>query len=235
MWKNFAQAIALLSVAMLSALYSSSLAPDGRIVAAGGLAMLALALAIWVGIRFVPRLAANVEWDWLPFRSRYRITREGGIYFGGVVIVVFAAINTNNNLLYMVLAALLAVLLLSGFLSSVNFRSLKVELRVPSHCFAGERFPISLKIQNQKTMFPSFSLNVENIDDAGFLFQPFYDACVRAQSQILHPGEAMLQYRGRYEIRSVKILSGYPFGFFQKGKEFAVNTECICYPEIIPQ
>ena len=235
MWKNFARALALLAVAMLSALYSSSVARDGRIVSAAVSATLALVIAIWVGIRFVPRLAANVEWDWLPFLSHYRITREGWIYFGGVIIVVFAAINTNNNLLYMVLAALMAVLLLSGFLSGVNFRSLKVDLRVPSHCYAGERFPISLQIRNQKMMFPSFSLSLENIDEAGFLFQPFYDACVRAQSQSLHPGEAMLKYRGRYEIRNVKILSGYPFGFFLKGKEFAIDTECICYPEIIPQ
>ncbi len=235
MWKNFITSIGLLSIAMLSALYSSSVARDGRMWAAGTSAIAALAIAIWVGIRFVPRLAANVEWDWLPFFSQYHVTREGWIYFGGLIVVVFAAINTNNNLLYMVLSALMAVLLLSGFLSGVNFRLLKVELRIPPHCFAGESFPISLQIQNRKTLFPSFSMSVEHIDESGFLFQSFYVAWVRAHGQAFQPAEAMLRYRGRYEIRKIKILSRYPFGFFLKGKEYPVNTECVCYPEIIPQ
>jgi uncharacterized protein (DUF58 family) len=234
-WKNFATAIGLLAIAMLSALYSSSVARGGRMVQAAASATLALVIAIWVGIRFVPRLAANVEWDWLPFRSQYHVTREGWIYLGGVVIVVFAAVNTNNNLLYMVLSALIAVLLLSGFLSALNFRRLRIDLRVPPHCFAGQPFPISIQVRNNKLMFPSFSLNVENTDRSGLLFQPFFAACVRAQEQTDHNGEATLQYRGRYEVRSVKILSGYPFGFFQKGKECAVNSTCLCYPEILPQ
>jgi uncharacterized protein (DUF58 family) len=235
MWKNFMTSIGLLTIAMLSALYSSSVARDGRIVAAGLSALIALGIAIWVGIRFVPRLAANVEWDWLPFLSQYHVTREGWIYFGGLVVVIFAAINTNNNLLYMVLSALMAVLLLSGFLSGVNFRWLRIDLRIPPHCFAGESFPISLQIRNQKTIFPSFSLSVEQIDKDSFLFKSFYLACVRAQSQTFQAGDAMFRFRGRYEIKKVRILSRYPFGFFLKSKEYDAEAECICYPEIIPQ
>ena len=125
----------------------------------GGL--IALIIAIWVGIRFVPRLAADVDWEWLPFFSHYQVTREGWIYFAAVTVVVFAAINTSNNLLYMVLSALLAVLLLSGFLSGLNFRFLRIDVRIPRHCFAGEPFPISFQIRNEKRVFPSFSLNIE--------------------------------------------------------------------------
>lgn len=235
MWKNFVTSIGLLSIALLAALYSSSVARDGRIAAAALSAILALGIAIWVGIRFVPRLAANVEWDWLPFHTQYHVTREGWIYFSGLIIVVFAAINTNNNLLYMVLSALIAVLLLSGFLSAMNFRRLKIDLRIPPHCFAGEAFPISLQIQNRKAIFPTFSLSVEQIDESGFLFHTFYVACVRAGAQAFQPGEATLKWRGRYTIKKVKILSRYPFGFFLKGKQFDVGAECICYPEIIPQ
>src|SRR5262249_21316571 len=103
MWKNFLQAIALLTVAMMSALYSSSVGSDGRIIAAGVSAAIALAISIWVGLRFVPRLAQGVDWHWLPFLSRYKVTQEGWVYFGAIAIVILAAINTSNNLLYMVL------------------------------------------------------------------------------------------------------------------------------------
>src|SRR6516165_5733664 len=116
MWKNFMSAIGLLAIALMAALYSSSAGRDGRVAAAAISAFIALGLAVWVGIKFVPRLASNVDWEWLPFFSHYHVTREGWIYFGAVTVVVFAAINTANNLLYMVLATLLAVLVLSGFL-----------------------------------------------------------------------------------------------------------------------
>ncbi len=235
MWKTFGSAIGLLTIALLFALYSSGVARNGRMVAAGLSAILALSISVWVAVRFVPRLASSVEWSWLPFLTQYHVTREGWIYFGSVIVVIFAAINTNNNLLYMVLSALIAVLLLSGIFSGVNFRLLQAELRVPPYAYAGESFPISLQIRNQKAVSPSFSLNIETIDDTGFLFQPFYVACVRPKSQAFNNGEAMLRYRGHYQIRKVKVQSRYPFGFFLKARDYAVKAECICYPEIIPQ
>src|SRR5262249_55925748 len=154
--------------------YSSSAARDGRMVPAGISALIALGIAIWVAIRFVPRLASNVEWDWLPFISQYKVTREGWIYFGAVTVGVFAAINTANNLLYMVLSALLAVIVLSGFLSAINFRFLRMEARLPERCFAGEPFPVSFVIENEKRVFPSFSLHIEPNDDNEFHFATFY-------------------------------------------------------------
>src|SRR5215468_9790837 len=134
MWKHFMASIGLLTIAMVAALYSSSAGREGRVPAAAISAFLALGIAVWVAIRFVPRLASHVDWQWLPFFSHYHVTREGWIYFGAITIVVFAAINTANNLLYMVLSALLAVLSLSGFLSSLNYRSVRIVVRIPTHC-----------------------------------------------------------------------------------------------------
>jgi len=142
MWKSFTSSIGLLTIAMMAALYSSNASRDGRILGSAVSAFFALAIAVWVAFRFVPRLARGVDWNWLPFLTHYQVTREGWLYFGAIMVVVFAAVNTANNLLYMVLSALLAVLLLSGFLSALNFRFLKMTARVPSHCFAGEPFTI---------------------------------------------------------------------------------------------
>jgi uncharacterized protein (DUF58 family) len=235
MWKNFSTSIGLLTIAMMAALYSSSAGRDGRLAPAGISALIALAIAIWVAIRFVPRLAASVEWDWLPFFSQYKVTREGWIYFGAITVVVFAAINTSNNLLYMVLSALLAVLLLSGFLSGLNFRYIRVEARIPTHCFASEPFPISFLIENEKRVFPSFSLHIEPSDENAFRFASFYTAVVRADQHLVQSGEAMIARRGRYVMEKVKAVSRYPFGFFEKHRNYRVQAECICYPEIIPQ
>jgi uncharacterized protein (DUF58 family) len=235
MWKNFSTSIGLLTIAMMAALYSSSMGRDGRVLAAGISALIALSIALWVGFRFVPRLAASVDWDWLPFFSRYHVTREGWIYFAAVTVVVFAAINTSNNLLYMVLSALLAVLLLSGFLSGLNFRYLRLDIRIPSHCFAGEPFPISIQVHNEKRVFPSFSLNFEAPEESAFQFSTFYIPMVRAQRHVPQAGQAMLTRRGRYVMNQIRSASRYPFGFFVKNRKYRVEGECICYPQILPQ
>lgn len=227
--------IGLLTIAMMAALYSSSATRDGRMLASGISATIALVIAVWVGIRFVPRLAASVDWDWLPFFSHHQITREGWIYFGAVTVVVFAAINTNNNLLYMVLSALLAVLLLSGFLSGLNFRYLRAEVRIPSHCFAGEPFPVSIQVRNQKRLFPTFSIHLDSPAESAFRFPTFYIPVVRALNHTRVSGQAMLARRGRYTMSELTVSSRYPFGFFLKDGDCRLQAECICYPEIIPQ
>src|SRR4029077_1451337 len=159
---------------------------------------------------------------------------EDWMYFGAVTVVVFAAINTANNLLYMVLSALLAVLLLSGFLSGLNFRFLKILVRVPSHCFAGEPFPISIQISNEKRMFPSFSILFEPAYGSAFHFSSFYVPVVRSLASTPQMGQAMITRRGRFSMKQVQASSRYPFGFFLKKRTYPAEAECICYPEIIP-
>src|SRR5712691_11567181 len=191
MWKNFGTSIGLLTIAMMAALYSSGAGRDGRVFAAAISAFVALGIAVWVAFRFVPRLAAGVDWQWMSFLTHYQVTREGWLYFAAVIVVVFAAINTANNLLYMVLSALLAVMLLSGFMSALNFRFLKISARIPSHCFAGEPFPISIQVHNHKHVFPTFSLLLAPMDDSAFRFSPLYLPVVRGQKQTSELGQAM--------------------------------------------
>jgi len=235
MWKSFLSSIGLLTIAMLSALYSSNATRDGLILASAVSAFIALGIAIWVALKFVPRLAKGVEWDWIPFSTHDHVTKEGWLYFGALIIVVFAAVNTANNLLYMVLSALLSVLLLSGFLSALNLRLLKVTARMPTHCFAREPFPISIQVHNLKQLFPTFSLQLEPVEQSPFRFSSFYVPLVRHDKHSSDPGQAVIARRGRYVLQKIKASSRYPFGFFLKDLDFPVDAECTCYPEIIPQ
>ena len=233
MWKNFSASIGLLAVALISALYSSSAGRDGRVLAAAISAFLALGIAIGVAIKFVPRLASHVDWEWLPFLSNYHVTREGWMYFATVTIVVFAAINTANNLLYMVLSALLAVLVLSGFLSALNFRFVRTVVRIPSHCYAGEPFAITVQAHNDKRVFPTLSISFEPAENSAFQFSSFYVPLIRGLDHSSQTGQALLPKRGHYALRHVKASSRYPFGFFVKDRNCVAEAECVCYPEIL--
>jgi hypothetical protein len=234
MWKHFMASIGLLAIAMMAALYSSNATRNGNALGAGVSAVAALMIAIAVAIKFVPRLASHVDWHWLPFLSHYHITREGWIYFGAVGVVVFAAINTSNNLLYIVLSALLAVLILSGFLSALNFRSVGTAIRIPSHCYAGEPFPITVQVRNEKTVFPTFAISFEPPKDSPFRFSSFYIPMIRGLEDVSQTEHAMLARRGRFRLHQVKGSSRYPFGFFLKNRNYPVEAECISYPEILP-
>ena len=60
MVKTFTTAIGLLGIALMAALYSSSMGRDGRVLAAGISALIALSIALWVGFRFVPRIKVEL-------------------------------------------------------------------------------------------------------------------------------------------------------------------------------
>jgi uncharacterized protein (DUF58 family) len=229
MWKSFLKSMGMLALAMLAAIYSTTTARSGDMSTAVVAAVISLAIAAWVGIRFVPQLARGVDWGWLPFLTQYKITREGGIFVGALLVVTSAAINTSNNLLYMVLSALLAVIILSGLLSATNFKYLEMELVLPARAFAGETVPVSVRVRNHRRVFPAFSLQTE--PPGGGL----YFAVVQPHAAVMHTGETRFARRGRYNIEKLRTASRFPFGFFSKSRSYSVATECICYPEILPQ
>ena len=223
----------MLCLALVAALYSNTSARNGQVLPAILGAVLALAVALWVSWRLVPRLAASVEWDWLPFLTQFRPTREGWVYVGSTLVVGATAFNTSNNLLYMILSALVAILLLSVFLSGVNFRSLTVTASVPAECFARQPFPMTITLANRKKIFPTFSIRVRSGAGSPFRFTSFYSPVARAGGAESRSPESACNRRGRHVIREVQIESRYPFGFFLKGGSYPVSGECIAFPEII--
>jgi len=228
MWKSFLKSMGMLALAMMAALYSTSTARSGDMSTAVVAALVSLAIAAWVGIRFVPQLARGVDWGWLPVLTQYKITREGGIFVGALLVVTSAAINTSNNLLYMVLSALLAVVVLSGLLSATNFKYLEMELLLPSRAYTGQAVPLSVRIRNRRRFFPAFSLQTEPPGDR------LYFSVIEPQRTVVHSSETRFTRRGRYTIDKLRTASRFPFGFFSKSRSYPVDTECICYPEILP-
>ena len=98
----------------------------------------ALVVAAWVAITLVPVLAKRTPLRWIGYKTEYRATREGWVYFSGIVIVALAALNTGNNLLFLILACLIAVIVMSGVLSSITLTGVEMRLDLPDHIFAGQ-------------------------------------------------------------------------------------------------
>jgi hypothetical protein len=207
----------------MAALYSSSAARDERVICDLGTSGVGHCP---VGrLSFVPRLVRRGR-DWVL--SSPNITSRARVdLFHAVTIVIFACINTSNNLCYGAVGAP-GRLLLSGFLSALNFRFVDFDIRVPATCFAGAAFPFSVQIKNRKRVFPTFSLRAGSLKDGVLKFEPFFFPVVHADGQTAQSGEAAFERRGRYNIKELKVSSRYPFGFFTKGRDYDVESECVC-------
>src|SRR5947209_8171574 len=136
-WVKFLLALVGLALAFAAALFSTVSRDAGNQWATVVLASTSLLLATLVGLVTVPYLARRVAFERLRESFDYEVTRAGVVYVLLTLVIGIAALNTGNNLLYIVVAAMLAAILVSGVVSAVVLRSLKLDARLPDHLFAG--------------------------------------------------------------------------------------------------
>jgi len=238
-WRSFALAMITLAVALMVALYSASLAEEGRLWIASIAAAVALGLAGWVAIAIVPKLARRTSLHWLVYQVNYKITREGLIYLALVSVLVLAAVNTGNNLLFMVLACLLAGILISGVLSRVVLTGLELKLELPEHIFAEQPIVAAVELANQKRMWPSFSLRVvgeskSKKTSSQILTKPVYFPYIPHQSSARQRVELLFPRRGVYRQDTFGIRTKFPFGFLEKTRRVESQLEVVVYPHVAP-
>jgi len=228
-----------LSAALLLALYSGAAAELGQIWVASTAALIALAIAGWVGITLVPVLAKRTPLRWIGTRMEYRITREGWIYLGGILLVALAALNTGNNLLFLILASLIAIVLMSGILSSITLSGVGMRLELPEHIFAGQTVRAIVEVENEKLTLPSFSLRVEAVKPkdgppAAILNTPVYFPFLPKHDRIQQVVPMTFSRRGVYHQEAFRIATRFPFGFLQKSRRLDLKTEALVYPSVEP-
>jgi uncharacterized protein (DUF58 family) len=250
-WRSFAIAVVALACALVLALYSSVAAEDGRIWAAGMLALMALAVAGWVAFTVVPALARRTPLQWLAYRMDYRLTREGVVYLAGIFIVALAAVNTGNNLLFITLACLLAGILISGIISHVVLSGVELRLDLPEHIFAGQPVLALAELINHKQMLPSFSLRLvapraanrkreaEKSEPAKknageILTTPVYFPYLPRQQRARQGVELLFPHRGIYRQDALGLQTRFPFGFLEKTRQVESSMEAVVYPSVAP-
>ena len=159
-WVRFLLAIVGLALAFATALFSTVAGESGSVWGAVILASAALLLAAFVGLTTVPYLARRVVASRVREAMDYDVTRAGMIYILISVVIGIAALNTGNNLLYVIVAAMLSAILVSGFSSALVLRSLKLDVHLPEHVFAGRPMLARLRLSNASSWLASFSVRV---------------------------------------------------------------------------
>ncbi|MBI3646076.1 MAG: DUF58 domain-containing protein, partial [Acidobacteriales bacterium] len=244
-WRNFFVAMVALAMALALALYSTAATETGHLWIAGGAALAALALSIWVGVTIVPALARRTPLRWLAYHIDYKLTKEGVVYVIGVFVIALAALNTGNNLLFMVLASMLAGIIVSGILSSIVLTGIGLKLELPEHIFAEKPVLATLAIENEKLTLPSFSLRVEAApgkipagkmpaDAEQILTRPVYFPFIPKKRAAQQQVELTFPRRGVYQQDALGISTKFPFGFLKKTRRVDSTMEVVVYPRVEP-
>ena len=168
-----------------------------------------------------------------PWRRHLRVTREGKWFILVTLGVGVAAFNTGNNLLYLVLGFMLSLIVLSGILSELVLRRVRVQRRLPGRWFAQATRPVELVVHNDKARTPSLSLQVEELAE-GTAAPSCYVLKVAPKSMQAASYRLTPTRRGPLRFIGLRVATRYPFGIFEKRRFVELRDEALIYPALLP-
>jgi len=197
-----------------------------------------------------PPRSDAARWRSLPWRDKLRaylrpprrlkFTSVGKWFFWITVAVGAAAVNSGNNLLYLVLGAQLALIVVSGFLSEAMLRGITVERWLPDRAAAGQPLLVEFRVSNSKRWAPSFSLILRDlVRGPGAPRRTRKNRWVGPEALVprVGPGRtAIARYRltlprrGEFTVERMLLATRFPFGFFEKWREYDGRSELLALP-----
>jgi len=163
------------------------------------------------------------------------LTREGGGFVALIFGVGLGAINTGNNLLYLILAMCCSFIAVSGILSEITLKRISIEGTIPKTLYAREPYPMTLRVTNRKKKTPSYSLLIKlppTPDNPLQVERPFYffhipHAALREKTAMFTAAK-----RGLLKIKTCRVFTSFPFGFFIKSKSVPLDLQATVFPPI---
>ena len=184
----------------------------------------------------VGRFSAAVRQFLRRFRPprRLKLTREGRYFIAITFGVGFVGILTANNLLYVLLGMLLSLIVVSGLLSEASLRDVRVTRKLPVRAQVGRPHLVEIEVHNDKKRMPSYAIEVEDLR-AG---QPADKRCFFLK---VSPGSSQVAAYRRVPARrgidhhiGFRVATRFPFGFFEKSREFKLDGDLVIYPAVDP-
>jgi uncharacterized protein (DUF58 family) len=163
---------------------------------------------------------------------RLRITREGKYFVGITLGVGFAAINTGNNLLYLLLGLLLALIVISGVLSEMSLRHLRVTRRLPRRAQVERPHVVEIEVYNEKRRAPSYAIEVEDLRAEQAADKRCFYLKVSPHSAQVAAYRRTPARRGLDNHVGFRVATRFPFGLFEKSREIPASDSLITYPAV---
>lgn len=165
-------------------------------------------------------------------RERLRITREGWLFIVICIAIGLAAIRSGNNLLFLILGMMLGLLIVSGILSELSLRGLSFSRLPPGSIHAVKPFLMGISVTNTKRYFPSFSIEVEDIQADRVLDKRCYFLKIPAGRTQTTAYRHAFARRGRYGFSGFKVSTKFPFALLRKSRVVELETDVLVLPAI---
>ncbi len=166
------------------------------------------------------------------FPRKLVVTRQGRWIIGMAILLGVGAVNTGNNLLYLVLSLLISIIAISGVLSELNLRSLRVRRAAPRELDTDEPTLWRYEVENGKNR-ASFHIEIDEMTSD--------DALSQRPGLLLHlqPQETgtcfavvRAERRGPIATVGLRISTTYPFGFARKSMVVEVPARVLALPAV---
>ena len=174
----------------------------------------------------------------VPVR-RYHLHLPGFLYVGLTLLVAVAAVNRQNNLLYWILGVMIAALLISGLVSGLMMRGLRVKRLVAGHGVVGEPLAVRYAVTNRNRLTPAFDIHIEERQVGGATGWSRGMDPARAWVMHLGPGETVHgestfwpRCRGEVVFDAVRIWTTFPFGIVKKSITISQPQHTLIYPRL---
>lgn len=165
-------------------------------------------------------------------RRRLRFTREGRVFVLTSIGVGVAAINTGSNMLYLVLGVFLALVLVSGVLSEWMLWHVSVRRSLPARVFANEAHLVEVELRNDRGAYPIVAVEVEDLrENAPADKRCFFLRVPPGGSQVAVYRRTVAR-RGVLRFSGFRVVTRFPFGFFEKSVSVPAPGELVVYPAV---
>jgi uncharacterized protein (DUF58 family) len=161
--------------------------------------------------------------------SSIHIKREGRRFLIAVALIGFASFNTGNNLIYLIFSLMFSISLISLLLAMLNLKGLKVRLSFKEPLYAETPLNLEVELENSKPV-PSYSLSIILPFNEG---QKLYLPSIRSGLNRKGFEGIVVRKRGRYHIRELRLMTGFPFIFMHLYRRLGYDAEVIIYPKIL--
>ncbi|MBN8731976.1 MAG: DUF58 domain-containing protein [Acidobacteria bacterium] len=164
---------------------------------------------------------------------RQRLTRAGFFFSLITAFVGAAAFMTANNLLFLLLSALISAMLISGFISRLSLAGLELDFLPPEHVTARRSTPARLRMINEKSWAPSFSLAIRGVPQSvqvSDLYIPYIPASSAVEASV----DVTFAHRGLHSENSFRLVSRFPFGFTERRIDLTLHRDVVVYPSLEP-
>lgn len=152
-------------------------------------------------------------------RRRYHLHLPGLIYVALSILVGLAAMNRQNNLLFAVLGLMVAGVLVSGLVSGLMLRGLRVQRLLSRHGAVGRALVVGYAVTNRRRFLPAFDVHIEE-RQAGWqrLMLPAAAWLMHLGPRETAHGEALFwpTRRGEARFGELRVWTTFPFGIIKK-------------------